>query len=768
MKIKGLFLFGFLCFLLISPFQVNAKSPDKTIHWVSNGTNDKMIFTLDQVGYRQRDLVSPLDATNVLFNIPPNWHLLAGGEFEIHYNVVLSGADANKIVDNKNPYGGNLTLSLNNIIIGIVPLDEVGSHTTRVKIPTAAFVSKEKDGSQILTISLNAQFSCLYNLRAIVTVDPSSFFDLPYETSTLDLNLSRLPAPFYLRNSFVPESVLVVVPDNPNILDLQAALDIMAGFGSTVGGIYDIQLVNVRQLARMNRALYHMIFVGKPDNLGDLSNIDFQIPIVNGAFVNIPPESTTDGIIQLAHSPWNPDKAIMLVSGISGDAIVKAAQAVSSQNVIVYKNPAVVYVSNVQLLTETGSVVDDFSFKDLGYETKTLSGVGIFSTEYTFHVSKEQAATPDGYIDLVYYHSGLLDAGSASMSVDLNKQVINSVAFSKETDQVTTLRIKFPPDTLRIGENTLRVTASMPQLTQTTNQACDHSGLSNPWITVSDQTRVHISATTVHAPTKPLLNNLKLFSQSLTAQDDLGTIAFVLSKSNPVSWSVAGQLAYDLGDTTNSIIPDLTAVYADNADQNILNTKSLVVVGLASELPLLTQFNDLLPAPFDFKKNIANERNMQISYRIPADVGVGYLELMASPYNPEKAILVVSGNNSNGLVFAGNGLTLTDLQSQLAGVFAITNGTQVATGSISASVPIATIIPGSTPIVATPIPDFVSQTPSDVRPTWPIPVIAVTSIIILLIIGVVVKKAIAQNRASHTQIPDQDRQNIDKTDENPS
>lgn len=741
MKIKIIFLPMLIIVLLASPAQSLAQSPQRysssDVQLFPHIDENKAIFTLESVGYRPRELVSPLDATRVRFNIPAGLRLLPGGVLELQYDLILSGADASNIRDGQNPYGGTLVISYNEVIVANVPLDSIGTHSLRVPIPPEALISKETDGSQLLSISLNAKFSCLYDLRAFVTIKPGSFFEFPYETFPLALDLAKFPAPFFIRNSFLPEQTLLVIPDFPQAQELQAAMDVMAGLGGMIGGDYSIQMVNASQLAGLDLSLYHLIFVGAPAHFESLAQIDFPLSISDGQLVGLPDDAREDGVVQMALSPWNPNKAILYIGGSSERAVLKAAQALGAGNILAFDNPTLTYVSEVQTLIDSISTIPDFTLQDLGYTTKTLTGVGVTSTQYSFFLSQEQVESQKGYLDLVYYHSGLLDFGSASVSLEMNNQIFASVPFDKESQQVSTLQIKLPPGILKYGENVLTVVAVMPQYTQAVNPACDHTGMSTPWLTISDQTKIHIpAATEIVSADKPLRKNMRLFLDHLSDDKNLSGLALILPANNPAAWELAAQFAYALGDAANPVIPDLTVAFADAVLQEVKNTKTLILFGLPGELPLLTEFNDLLPAPFDFSTNLANQRNMQVSFRIPSAADVGYLQLLTSPYNPENAIFVVSGNSPKGLEQAGSVLLVSNLLSQLGGVFAVTNGVQIATGSSASPAQVDTVIEGAIPITATPLPDAVSQAPAEVRPNWPVPVIVVTSLMILAIFGV--------------------------------
>lgn len=698
--------------------------------------------TFAELGFRESNLVSPFDSTRVLFSIPPNWKLSAGGTVKLDYELTLSGADAALVGSDQNPYGGSLSITFNGQQVGTIPLKNLGSQTIEFQLPPNALTPVREDGRHQLNILLDAQFSCLYDMRAIVVIKATSTFQLPFEVSSPELNLSRLPAPFYLSNALLPDRTLVVVPNEPDVKELKAALNLMAGFGSLVGDAFDFSMTTAGELTKNDLANSNLIFVGQPNQIDLLKDIKFPLAIQNQKFTNLPVESEGDGVIELGPSPWNESKVALLVSGSSADAVVKASQAVSSGKVLIYENPALAYVADVQLLADSLPVIQDFTLQSLGYKTETLSGVGVENTQFLFNASKEQLNSKDATIDLMYYHSGLLDYGFSSFTVELNNQAIASTAFSKESEQLTTLQLKIPPGLLRFGENRLTISARM-----FTTPSCDVTGFSDPWITISDQTEIHLPGTVGASTTSPLMLDLKSYPGLFMTHSDLGDVSFVLPKASPSTWKIAGQIAYNFGREANPLISNLDAVYADEVPQEILNENSLIVIGKSSTIPLLSQINDRLPAPFDFETDTATESQMQVVYRIPSGMSVGYLELLSSPYNAEKPILVLAGNSDDGVVLAGNTLLQDKLSSQLAGVFAVSNGTQVATGNAASPFSVVgTLVPAAEPVVNSPI-TISSTTPTALQPpSWLIPLLIVSGIAILVIIALVIVNAFWQKR----------------------
>lgn len=750
MKNKIVALVALFGLILATPLTVFARTGDGSSlnnqnAFIDIGNNQASV-TFGDLGFQETALVSPFDSTRVLFSIPANWRLSPGGAVQLDYEIVLSGADAASVGPENNPYGGSLLVSFNNKVIGTISLQKLGPQTMQFQLPPDALTSVRQDGRHQLTLSLDAQFSCLYNIRAIVTIKPTSSFKLPFEVSSPELNLSRLPAPFHLRNSLVPDKALLVTPDNPDPKELKAALNLMAGFGSLVGEDFDFGMVRAGELTKDDLANSNLIFVGRPEQLDLLSDIKFPLAVQNKKFANLPAESETDGVVEMALSPWNESKVVLLVSGTSTDAVLKAAQAISSGKVLVYQNPALAYVADVQLLNDSLPVVQDFTLQSLGYKTETLSGIGLNSIQYTFNASKEQLNAKDSYINLMYYHSGLVDYGYSSFSVELNNQVIASSAFSKDSEQLTTLQLKIPPGALRFGENRLSVSARMLATT-----SCDSTGFSNPWLTVSDQTNFHLPGATDANADAPALLDLKSYPGLFTTHSDLGDVAFVLPKSNPTAWKLAGQLAYELGRTANPLISNLEAAFADDLPKQVLADHSLIVIGKASTIPLLSEINKQLPAPFDAKNDTASESNMQVVYRIPKGMSVGYLELLNSPYNVEKPILVLAGNTDEGVGLAGNALLQNDLNSQLTGVFAVTNGTQIATGSASSAFSaVGTLVPPEAAIVTTPIPALPTATAALQPPGWLMPLLVISGIAIVGILLIAMANAGSRKRTENT------------------
>lgn len=718
---------GLLALVLLTPMAAAAASlPGRDVvlspQTINPQATNPVSVTFAELGYADSELAGPFDQTRRIFSVPINWQMEPGGVVVLDYDVLLTGADASLFQNNT--YLGTLTVSFNNKILDTIRLNAQGTQTSRLLILPQAVTSIRENGQHELTLTLNALFDCLYKVRTVVVVKSTSYLEMPFAIGSPELSLARLPAPFYLRNSLLPERTLVVTPDNPSVEELRAAMNVMAGFGSMVQRPFDFHLVSLSRLSEADKASSHLIFVGRPNTLPLLKEVSFPAPVVDGKFADLP-ESSTDGVVEMAYSPWNPNKVVMLVGGYSGDALLKAAQAVGSGKIFTAQNPSLVYVSDVRLFTENAPAVEDFTLESLGYKTETISTIGIDQIDYTFFVAKEQIAS-DGVLNLVYYHSGLMDYGVSSLSVLINDQLIAGKPFSEESEQVTRISIKIPPKVLRFGENQLRISARMqPDL------ACDFSGFSKPWLVVSNQTSLHLPATTQTIASVPLLD-LKNYPTMFMTDGNLSDVTFVLPKGDALSWSAAAELAYGLGENAVPSLPNLGVAYADDVPEKIRSTSSLIFIGKPSTLPMLKDVNAALPAPFDFETNLASTQNLRIVYRLPADVHIGYLELAASPFAPGKLLMVLAGNTEEGVGLAVSALTKDVVKDKLAGLFALTNGTEVLAGD-GITYALGSVAPSAGIGAVNPLPATPSVPQRLPPPPWLLPTLIVSSVIVVLL-----------------------------------
>lgn len=697
------------------------------------GVPDGDAISFSQLGLTDTFLYGPYDTMVINYSIPSDWALSEGVEIQLTVEPSFTPGIASSTNQSSIYSNGVLYVSYNGSAIFQLPLSWTGEKTLTFTIPTFALPSTRQDGRQEIRLFLNAGTDCHDNGRTDVIVKASSMVLLPHSYTTPSTDLSALPKPFYMRSSFASTPVVVVIPDKPTARELQAALTIFASFGRMSLGRLSLKLIEVSQATDDILQKSNLIFIGKADGLPQLTKVLLE-GSSDGKTFSVAGSTLDDGIVEMAVSPWNKSNVVLVVGGNSDDAVVKAAQAVSSGTLRPGKSKNLTLVVNVLESIGVAPVAEDRTLSDLGYSSLTLSGIGLQSTDITFSVPAGQVAKEGSYLNLTYNHSGLVDNNSSGLSVYLNGEAIGSQNLSTDTQSDTSVQIYIPSDLVKQGVNSITIEVNLDPADN-----CSLFAQDNLWATFRSSSLLHLpleEASSVVTTT----TNLGNYPYPFISNPTLKTTTFVVSADVPASWAAAAQIAADLGMRSSGALVELNTIFADGVTSEVRQSQDLLIVGQASKLPIIFELGEKLPAPFEAGSDVATERAFRIVYNLPPGTTIGYLELIKSPWQADRTILAVLGSDADGLRMAASALTTPSLRSNLGGDFAVVNGSQilisdsrlqVGTGNIS-----STIIPGESTPEAISTQTLPGAVIPDSHPLWMVPAMIWTAgIILILLIG---------------------------------
>lgn len=617
----------------------------------------------------------PYEKEDLRFGLPAGWELTPGAQVQLDLATSFSGPDvpADETVQLE---GGQLELVFNGTPLTSVFLTQAGEQTVTASIPETALASSRNDGRHQLTLVLDSPANCRLDFQTSVEVLPSSQFILPYQVSSPAVDLRQFPRPIY-QDSFLGDTAVIVVPESPNRAELQAALTVAAGLGQMTSGRLALSLIPANELTQDIRSTNHLVFIGRPSGLADLEQVTFTTPAGEAGFQALG-AAKNDGIVQMAISPWNQGRVVLLVSGSTDEAIIKAGQALSSGSIRTTDQANVAVVTQVQTEPEEISAeyyAADRTFAELGYLAETGSSKGTNWFEYTFNVPSGYLAGNGAYLELSYLHSALLDYDQSGMVVRLNNNIIGSTSFSEETVQPGKIQYNIPRYALRAGPNLLMVQTELVPVSE-----CTNPNLAGWWTTIQPDSLLHLPLTPVEGTIKEVFdlgNYPNPFSLDATLRDT----AFVLPPNDPAAWDVAVQIASDLGNRANITLGALTVAIDGHLPEELRNSHHVLIIGQPASLPIIAELGQALPAPFEDGSNLAVERGLPVVYRLPEEAGIGYLETLSLPWDRSRTGLAVLGSNTEGLRRAGAALTDPQLQHKLEGNFVVTDGEQIVTGS---------------------------------------------------------------------------------------
>jgi cellulose synthase operon protein B len=616
---------------------------------------ESKVVSFQTLGEQDIILNSPLDAHNVYFRLPADWSMASESILHLNLNALTGNSGSGA--------AGFLEVYLNNTWLNTVNIISDGEYSVDIPIPASAWGETPSNAPQKIGFFLVDAMRCEMwlsasaaggSIRGLSTViRSSSYIDFKYRTVPVSTDFNLFPFPIF-QKTFVPDKAILVISDQPTQGDMQAAMTISAALGRLTDGRLKLQLRTVSQLSDPLIKNSNLIFVGTPDAFPQLTDAGFPAPF-DGKNFGTMSLGAEDGILQMIEAPANPSKAWLLVSGYNDTGIIKAAQAVGSGQIQPYGPENLAVITGVNA-TPSASAKTDTNFADLGYPFAQTYNGSFNDLAVWFEMPADQAASDGAFFEMIFSNSPVLNYDASDVKVSINNKLIGGFRFSDRTTAVSNWKVNIPAQLLRPGRNLLlleiSLTGSSPCLDQ-----------EEVWFSILPESRLHLP-TSASSETSQDLDLTNFPNSSFSTFDQT---ALVLSRSDAFAWSVASDLAFDLGRKLGGANINIATYYDDAVPDEILRSKNLIVVGRPSTLPLIAQLSQAMPAPFDKGQNIAQEKDPQYSFAVTEDTPVGYIQLFASPWDPKLAILTVLGNKDESLKAAATALLTSSIQGKMLG-----------------------------------------------------------------------------------------------------
>ncbi len=671
----------------------------------------------------------PYDSKRLRFGLPPAWKLQPGAMLYLDLNTFFSSPGSSTGFVGAN--GGTLEISFNSELIATVILDWVGDRSLQIPIPDAALTPKRSDGRHELYLFLNSAVDCTFDNQTTLTVSASSQFYFPHDIQPPLLDLALLPRPIFQVDSFQEQPAVLVLPDNPAAAELEAAYTVLGSMARMTRNTLVPEMLFASEATPDVLRENHVLFVGMASGLKAFGDAEWPLPFADGRLraETLQPQ---DGVIQMMPAPDAPTLTWLAVTANDEEGLRKAARAFSSGSLRTSGRPDLALVADVEGSVVINQVLDDRTFGDLGYEAQTATGFGVHYFEFEFYVPPGMVSAESSSLELRFTHSAMIDLARSGMLVYLNGQIIGSARFTEQSAKLGDETFPLPRFTVLPGINRLTIAADLIP-----SNFCSNLVLSNLWITITPDSLVHMPLMPVQFALMDF-RDLGGFPYPFTSSPTLSTLGIVLPPDAPETWRAASGLAAYLARNAAGTILEFGVAYGDALPEDF-RQRDLILVGRPSRLPVLETLGSTLPVPFD-ENDLALERGLQVSYRIPPGTSLGYLELFPPPWAQERTVLGVFGSTFEGVTWAVQTLLEGSLRGKLSGNFAVVRGqnlftadTRIGIGSGNLSM---TAVPGA---AATPEVQITPpvQTPPPAKPGWIVPVIAGSSVLAVLLIVIV-------------------------------
>lgn len=684
------------------------------------------VVTFAMLGQEEITLKGPAGSGGIDLVLPADWEILDGSELHLTMHV-YSGQSGTNLPGSTAPVAGFLTIRLNNVWVQTITLDHEGDYTFVVPFPSPqTWITEPRNSIQSLRFYLEDAQTCemieVALLNGVMTgisivIQPTSYLVLPHRSAPIPLDLRMFPYPIY-QETFLPEKAVLVMPSQPTEQELQAVFTVAGAMGKLTRGKFLMTYTTADLLDPAALDESQAIFVGKPSSFPQLNGVSLPASFTGTSF-NDPQISPDDGVLQIFVSPRNPLRTWLLVSGSTDEAVVKAAQALSSGAIRPGSRTDLAIVSDVQPIPRQ---VDSYSItlKDLGYQSLAFDGYGQRYATYWVNIPLDYTVSEGAYFEMTFVNSAMLNYEESGLSVSLNDTFVGGIRYSDRTTTVTTFRFSIPAYLFRPGENLLRIQSSQHARTPCVSY-------SDIWFSISSGSQLYIPL--APARQEPMKYDFGDYPVPLFALFD--QTAIIVAREDPAGWSAAASIVYDLGTTPRGSIINPVMFYGDSVPENIRRNYDLLIVGRASTLPIVGDLGFAMPAPFPTGQDVAIDPNAEVSFKIPTTSSIGYVETFTSPWNNRRGVLIVAGTNSAGVQAAAAALIAPLVRKQFEGNFAIISDTQIISSTIEVQQQDAAA-------VATPTPQVQVQTSTEKQP-FNVNFIVIGSIVIglLVVLGIV-------------------------------
>jgi Bacterial cellulose synthase subunit len=459
----------------------------------------------------------------------------------------------------------------------------------------------------------------------------------------------------------------------------------------------------------------------------------------------------TDGVIQLLPSPWQPDKALLIVSGLTDEAVLKAGRAVG----MLPSFPGMVgQTAFVQNLRPSGEPLHeqtlDVTLAELGYQDITITGTGLKEIYYNFDLPLGWAFTNEAYVRLLFTHSPLLDPERSAITLFFNTTPIASVALDERNATAGELVGPLPANSSRPGRaNTLlvRIQLMLPD-------PCADPESSESWLRIDSQSSLHLA----HSE-KSFANymNLEFWPLPFIANSNLSDVLFALPENpSDIEYTQAVRISSYLGASTaqDNFQPSASLGVPSDLDRS---SHHLITVGRPTRNPLLQAANEYLPQPFWLGTDGIQQKIDDVVFHLPDNIDLGYLQFIPSPWSAEHALLAVTGTSDVGVEQAASFLVDSEQNWQLQGDLVLLKAGKAMIANlgdftlqgqlteIATLLPEATVVGTATPTPRqTPVaPTLAAETTSDESTFYPqrfpylVPLVVGGGILAILVIMIV-------------------------------
>ncbi len=383
----------------------------------------------------------------VSFRVPKSWQLNQDPVLHLKYNHSASLVESRSVlaVWVNDTGAGSVRLSAENATDGYL----------KIRLSRTAFYDGGFNTLQFRVVQhVDDECEDPFDPALWTRVQLDSFIRFSFQEDVLNTDLVEFPYPYFDGRGYGPMEMAVAGIDKAS----NAQLDALGIVGFALGRHATYRGLSVAPPVRdTNAATSHTLVVGTPS----------ENPLVS-RFVDTSKLRPGVGTIASVPNPSNPGKAVLVVTGGDAEGVIKAAEALSSQDRYELLSGQVAGITDVRdplppdstrlprpVPNRASPEGVRFPLSTIGVKDQTVRGFYAPPVRIPLHMEGDSEVHIDGArVGIDYAYSSGLDTSLSTMEVRLDDVTLRSVALNEaEGDEKARLWVDLPyelfkPDTV--------------------------------------------------------------------------------------------------------------------------------------------------------------------------------------------------------------------------------------------------------------------------------------------------------------------------------
>jgi hypothetical protein len=272
---------------------------------------------------------------------------------------------------------------------------------------------------------------------------------------------------------------------------------------------------------------------------------------------------------------------------------------------------------------------------------------------YRFYMPLGWAITEDPRFVLYFGHAKVLNPSSSSLDIYFNNVPMESVLLDESNASEGTLELPLPFWLIRSSRNEMQISIEMNLQDE---DKCLFLDATHLWTAIYSHSYFHVPY--VAQDVRP---SLDVFPYPFDKRPSLSGVLLALpDQPRQLDYDLLLEVATGLGaaDQGDSLVLDVTTAALITQEER--RDRDLILIGRPSIHSLIAELNEQLPQPFEPGSDLLRPHLESVVFAQDPSRGIGLIEELAAPWDPERTVLVLTGTTDEGVGLASRTLFSRD------------------------------------------------------------------------------------------------------------